>query len=443
MSQPPPIEEDFYIMPSSYKATWEKDRYRWLKMLNGTRYRITCEQLGLPKAQWTKEKSYQAALTHFESVKNTQQEKSDKDKELVGKIRRQHMLAQIMEDVNIWHDSDEKILEKVNERLGNQADDKYSIYGLAPNTTQEKRLDNLIKQALPLFTQGNSIATFDQYRKEMQHIQDTFKADFDVSTFSETHITQYYATVQNLPLIERGKAKQWAMFKRLIKYLAEENILKRLPSNIDSKLLWFSRVFDKQILEYDNKEVIDYIDRLGEQSDFWKLIVLLHLNCGLQTADIAELKQTITYNEGKQVFRTPVGVDWENRRIVRIRVKNKKTNNPPITSYPLWVTTFRLLEKYRELNSEYVLLTATGKQWKRGRTNDMVEAYGDLKIEDKIPLKNFRSIGGTALGLKYDAYKDHYLCNTSDGIKNKHYDAKQQKEFDKAINFLGKTFQQM
>ncbi len=50
-------------MPRSYKAgTFDgPPHYRWTKMYNGVRYRITCEQLGLPRELWTKEGSYQAA----------------------------------------------------------------------------------------------------------------------------------------------------------------------------------------------------------------------------------------------------------------------------------------------------------------------------------------------------------------------------------------------
>ncbi len=49
-------------MPRKAELTWEgAPRNRWSVMLGGVRYRVTCGQLGLPREQWTKDASYQAA----------------------------------------------------------------------------------------------------------------------------------------------------------------------------------------------------------------------------------------------------------------------------------------------------------------------------------------------------------------------------------------------
>ena len=42
-------------------AGWDKSNTRWVKMLDGKRYRITCKELGLPKSDWTKDKSIDLA----------------------------------------------------------------------------------------------------------------------------------------------------------------------------------------------------------------------------------------------------------------------------------------------------------------------------------------------------------------------------------------------
>jgi hypothetical protein len=49
-------------MPRKFELSWEgHPAYRWVKMYKGDRYRISCADLGIPQARWTKEDSYQAA----------------------------------------------------------------------------------------------------------------------------------------------------------------------------------------------------------------------------------------------------------------------------------------------------------------------------------------------------------------------------------------------
>jgi hypothetical protein len=49
-------------MARKYLMTWDGEpNFRWQKMRQGQWYRVSCEALGLPRAHWTKELSYQAA----------------------------------------------------------------------------------------------------------------------------------------------------------------------------------------------------------------------------------------------------------------------------------------------------------------------------------------------------------------------------------------------
>src|SRR5262249_32904725 len=66
-----PLSARDFHMPRAYKAgTFDgPPHYRWTKMYNGIRYRVTCEQLGLPRELWTKEGSRQAANSWWEQKK--------------------------------------------------------------------------------------------------------------------------------------------------------------------------------------------------------------------------------------------------------------------------------------------------------------------------------------------------------------------------------------
>jgi hypothetical protein len=48
-------------MARQYTMTWEPRYTRWRKMKDGKVHVVSCEQLGLPPHQWTKEGSYQSA----------------------------------------------------------------------------------------------------------------------------------------------------------------------------------------------------------------------------------------------------------------------------------------------------------------------------------------------------------------------------------------------
>src|SRR5688500_13038060 len=46
-------------MPQAYEMSWEPAAFRWVKMFQGTRYRVTCQELGA--MVWTREGSAKLA----------------------------------------------------------------------------------------------------------------------------------------------------------------------------------------------------------------------------------------------------------------------------------------------------------------------------------------------------------------------------------------------
>ena len=81
-------------MPAKEVASWDKKSKRWVKMIDGKRYKRSCRQLGLPIADHTKERSRRAANDYFKTLLlqlklDQQQRLSDEAIERINQLNRQ------------------------------------------------------------------------------------------------------------------------------------------------------------------------------------------------------------------------------------------------------------------------------------------------------------------------------------------------------------------
>jgi integrase len=149
-------------------------------------------------------------------------------------------------------------------------------------------------------------------------------------------------------------------------------------------------------------------------------------------------------------------VDWERGRVFRKRTKTRdRSEAVPKVDYPLWNTTFTLLEKYRSNHPELALLNEDGKclltereskNGKLSRNQNIQFAYRRLQEKMKVEgeakkgLKAFRKTGATILEQSpYGRFAEHYLGEAPQTITSKHYAHQNGAEFDSAILWLGKT----
>lgn len=176
-----------------------------------------------------------------------------------------------------------------------------------------------------------------------------------------------------------------------------------------------------------------------------KLFILLALNCGFYSVDIARLTRS--------EFHEKEG------RIIRQRSKTRgKSDRIPKVNYKLWTPTIRLLTKYAQMSNHPTLLLTNvdgGQLWseyEKGGTikhNDNVKnAYFRLQAELKIPkrhrkpFKTFRKTSSSRLDehTEYGRYAEYFLGEAPRSIAGKHYVKPSRDQFDNALIWLGKEY---
>jgi len=130
--------------------------------------------------------------------------------------------------------------------------------------------------------------------------------------------------------------------KQFIRWLAENEHIAAMPSNIDSRQL---------VIETDEPDPKymspDQFRRLLDVStDRSKLYWLLMANCGMTQVDISEMK--------------PSAIDWEKGILTYKRRKIKRKKTRKARTYKLWPETLELLRKLAKRSGSRALTTRTG-----------------------------------------------------------------------------------
>jgi hypothetical protein len=246
----------------------------------------------------------------------------------------------------------------------------------------------------------------------------------------------------------KGKAGWSSMYakkvfdaaKLFVRYLWECGLIE-LPRNVNSREFTFK--IGAKAIETWTPEEFQMV--LAKSPGQLPLHLLMMANCGMVQQDISDLLDT-------EVVWNPDGTA---DRIIRKRSKTADHANVPIVNYKLWPTTAALMKKWRS-GQERVLLTRSGRPWKRMdmtdnkvvKNDNIGTNYNRLKASlggFKKPLKCIRKMGATILE-KHDTYHRFgklYLGHAPDSIKDKHYAAVPQDEFDKALTWLGQQLGQV
>lgn len=209
----------------------------------------------------------------------------------------------------------------------------------------------------------------------------------------------------------------------------EAGIIDKLPRNIRSRSL----TVQVPLAEVVTFEVEEIHTLLNVATPRQKLYICLALNCGMYPSDIG--------------LMTKDEVDLDNGRITRKRTKTKnKSKKVPTVDYPLWKTTWSLLEKFynHDNPSQNAILSNTGKplylRTKR-KSNSITKAFNKAKNKAKIFDKmtdrswvNLRKTGATRIK---GEFSEHYLGEVPTTIASRHYRHENGVEFDQAIRQLG------
>lgn len=491
-------------MPTPEAMNWQPERRGWRIQYRGLRKTISCRQLKKlgylrPNAPETKESSIRAANSWLEDFKKQTDAGRDSParhplQETLDTLQRRLDYARrhgMRPDV----ESLSKEVEEVKAITPTEADDLYmgevvsesalgsiataelfginvppgvpplvlnNLFGddrvwrdrLAREQNHPVPEDRTLAGQVKVYLEGQVLkvragrmtaARYDNLTYIFKIIQDFLGGSTDAATIREADIERFYMHMLG-KVAERKKDSKsgysesyadtvWGVFKAFVRYLYAKRLIE-LPRNLNNYKIEVKR---QKIVICSKDEVRLFLDNATGQL---KLHVLMMLNCGYRSTDIATLRDT--------------EVDWDQGRIIRKRHKTKDVKNVPEVNYKLWTETFDLLKRWRS-GQETVLLTKSGGLWAFDELVDKPDGSVKVKQTDNIatifnrlrkkigvdkPLASIRKTAGSELDhdAEFGRYAEHFLGEAPDRIATIHYLTPSQERFDAALVWLGKRF---
>ena len=478
-------------MPRKCLMTWEgAPNFRWTKMYRGTRYRVTCEDLGVPR---TKEDSYQAANAWWEKkLAETRVRKIDEERrEALTEIERKISFASqhapdlmcdlkdtkaqieteipgevvLHDDAEIQHnleiarlmgitipeDLDPKVLQHLfgNQRIWSERLQRAGI------VAKQKTLRHNLSKFLQVQQIRQQPATHKEMAAYLNGLLETpfWAPDTDIATINEQTVTSHYLWLSSKKYGWRQHNKVLGFFRRFVFWLWQEKVIDDIPRNLKATNHRKNKVH-KEVKRYTG--IAEVIKQLPSRHRLW---AFLGLNCGMTNADLGALfwqDDTLTIGQVEEVGDRSVEVvglvDPKNWTIRRRRAKTGQNPNTPTVTYKLWPETVALLKKLR---SRHGLLfeTKTGRPLYESRFDEDDQGNVNVKTKDlfatywnrhdpKPPfsLGKFRSIAATALKEDkiYRQYEDYFLAHAPKSLADQHYGAESDKPFFQALRFIRK-----
>ncbi len=283
----------------------------------------------------------------------------------------------ILETIRKSHADDVRIVEKVEGRKNGKGTIGKSIADFIALKMSRHVLGDL--SAMRVQTIGQHLRHFEKWAGK----------DTPITAIDEDMVVGYrQCLITEIQSGAYGKTTahdRWNMFKEFVKNLYQVP----LPRNLNSRDLSITKPTQK-VSPFTDEEIKTLLATKHEKCKLW---VLLMLNCGMYSGDIAELK--------------PVEVNWVEGTISRKRSKEKNQPNAPIVSYKLWDTTFTLLKKFGKQEGDRVFINRYGSPL----VERVFMASGKIKMQDSIydiyrrlfpdksrkPLKALRKTGASTL----------------------------------------------
>lgn len=475
--------------------SWEgHPYYRWVKMYRGVRYRIACADLGIPRPNWTKEATYQAAnawwLRKRGELESRPAEHPHQDAlaDLARKLEyaERHGLEEeatvlrgrVAEVQQLAADdtpADPVTTARVEAARVLGADIPTDFDPTATNILfgDERLWDARFRSeaAVPAERTIGGLAGKWTAMKAEEAVAGVRSADgADNIRIALTHFTTFAGTSNPVDAIDADLWDRWhvrcqaqvakrdddprdgwsadyaskvfGISRAFVTWLWEREILASLPRNLNSKKYRFERP-DKIIPTFTDTEIKLLLDKATGQL---RLHLLLMLNCGMTQKDISDLKmKQITKDSNGNI----VGIK-------RRRSKTEKKKHTPEVLYPLWPETARLLKEYLSDDPIFALLTHTQRRWVRKemlpsgklkKSDNIATNFQHLRRKAKLTgegksLKVFRKTSATRLKSN-KAYRDlrfYFLGHSPRTIADRHYAAECEILMDEAVAWLGKQY---
>jgi integrase len=450
-------------MARKYEMSWEgAPAFRWVKMYRGTRYRVSCQDLG--SLAWTAEGSYRLANEWWRR-KKAEIDGPTPLQRAVGALagidvarlkadveRGEAARAILAAALPVRHDDREAADEVIGGLLGlDFVDDlgegdtrRVELLGeitamidAAPATPIERTVGKLAEQwtreEMQRVTAGKvGLARANMNRILLGHFLDWMGAATPVEAITEEKWRAFYAY-----LCEQINKKVWgrshcqrifAVARRFIRGLYDLRLID-LPRNLDRGEL----SFDAGPQDIETWPVPEIQKLYATATGQTRLHILLMCNCGFIGKDISDLRQS--------------EIDWTAGTICRKRSKTRKEENVPKVTYKLWEETFRLLKEYRSGDPVHVLLTTTGRPWIEEKHD------GDYHRSDKVAsnLKYWMKRTGVKRAPKalrataasklaehkvYKFFAQYFLGHSPRGVTERHCVRPNDEEFFEALGWL-------
>ena len=244
------------------------------------------------------------------------------------------------------------------------------------------------------------------------------------------------AMVANGELAQATARSQMIGVKQFYQWLSDANLIASIPKNLRSSILAIGQGKGKKVVWTDEQVKI----ALREADDRMKLFLLLHLNCGMTSADISAIEHTDI-------------IDWDTDTGL-VNWTRKKTGEGGTLNYQLWSETFALLKKFRTEHPTLVLTTRTGQPLKLSTENDghyerktdmiglAFRRWNQSKKLGLPPLKELRKTARNKLELhpEFARYAQSFLQQAGRSVDEKWYRNPDQQTFTRCLAWLREQF---
>ena len=444
-------------MPVKLDMTWDPANRRWRKLHRGSRYVVSCRQLGVPE---TKDASFRAANLWWgrklAEIEARQPRRPHQD--TVEELRRREAwslrhdpgsagrLSSEIQEIERLDDGDlhpslvregylgSPVARAVwEDRLSRQPEEPVPS-DLTVGVQIDRWLDGQEARvkagATAPGTWWNNRYCIARFRAFAGEATPARAVDEDLLERFFNHLLGEIGAVSKAYAM-----KCFGVSRAFIRYLVERGLAPQ-PRNLDSR----SFRFNLGPGPVPTLAVEEFRRLLKHATGQTELHLLLMANCGMTQIDVAEMRDA--------------EVDWSEGRVVRKRSKTGGHGGVPTVNYKLWPRTFELLRAHRS-GADRVLLTTSGAPWVYDRheggrlksTDSIVSNYKWLKarilkaegVAFTKPLKLIRKTSATLLGgsEKYGRYAQLFLGHSPRSIADRHYVAPSQPLFDEAVSWLG------
>lgn len=431
-------------MPSKPKMSWSGPPNRcWVKMYKGIRYKVLALDLGDGTKEGTMLKANEWWEKKFAEIQGSQAIDAERqiklelaDRVLAGEddlVVKRELAYRVL-----GTDRANEIRAKAQARLARQLDRQSSV-SLEQAAADFRKI--MLGQVRP-----HTFREIDRYlgflAKDWQGLEP--------EDINEQLVETTYGQIVSQQRAEHQKKKRWNFFKRFVDYLGERGIV-QVPRNLHSRLLKI-RVSPQAIETWPDELVRDTILNLKPRM---RLFALLALNTGMTNIDLAELRHDQLHPSREQIARhgLPGDKPWMHPEskicfLVRKRVKTASHASVPVVSYVLWPQTLELLKKFVSTHPTLALTTRQGTPLASAKAG----VNGKIKVRDTItlswhklhlpfPFRKLRSIAATALtDSPFAGSVGLFLGHSPTGIRDKHYAAPSQEQFNLAIAWLRDRF---